>query len=117
MRTELDYGRMGRVCSIDVLKALCPTDQKFSVIKNENYGFKGKMIELKSNFLSERSQVISVNGDQTRQQPITKRVRQRSVFEPFVSLLSIKDLPIVCDNMQVAILADDTTLILSEPKM
>ena len=80
--------------------------------KLKNIGIINHNLEWFRNYLSERSQFVSVNNASSSLLNILSGVPQGSILGPLLFLIYINDLPL-CSNFLTLLFADDTTLLLS----
>ena len=69
-------------------------------------GIRGNVLNWISDFLSSRTQYVTVNGYQSRSVPVTSGVPQGSVLGPSLFIYYINDLPKLCEAL-CEIFADD----------
>ena len=75
-----------------------------------NYGFRGKVLELLIDYLSNRSQYVALHDCYFTLLPINCGVPQGSILGPILFLLYVND---IANNMkfaQILLFADDTTI-------
>ena len=71
------------------------------------YGIQGNVLNWITDFLSNRSQFVTVNGSSSEPAPVTSGVPQGSVLGPILFIYYINDMPDVTDE-ELKIFADDT---------
>ena len=111
IRNAIDKKLTGQVCYIDLQKAFDTLDHKILLNKMEKLGLRGNINHLIGSYLTNRWQYIKANSMSTEKLKLCTGVPQGSVLGPFLFLLYINDLPNVCQNSQMMIFADDTTII------
>ena len=84
--------------------------------KLKGYGINDNLLSWINDFLTGRSQYVTVNDKSSEEVPVTSGVPQGSVLGPSLFIYYINDLPKVCETL-LNIFADDTksyTSILSQ---
>ena len=81
--------------------------------KLEHYGFRGITNTWFRNYLTNRKQLISIEGTESTQKCIEVWVPQGSVLEPLLFLLFINDLPNATEFF-TSLFADDTGVLMSD---
>jgi len=93
----------------DFAKAFDVIDHTLLLKKLKLYGLSSNTLNLLSSFLSDRKQLVSINGSQSSLLPVHFGIPQGSVLGPVLFSIYINDLPlfieIICEMF-----ADDTTL-------
>ena len=74
------------------------------------YGIKGNIQCWISAFLNDRSQIVVVNGVESKSAPVISGIPQGSVFGPLLFVIYINDLPEYV-NSDVFLFADDTKVL------
>ena len=77
------------------------------LFKLSGYGIQDKTLDWIESFLSDRSQRVVVEGEQSDPAPVTSGVPQGSVLGPILFLVFINDLP-KCVGSSCRLFADDT---------
>ncbi|CAM1312392.1 Uncharacterised protein r2_g2279 [Pycnogonum litorale] len=100
---------------IDFSKAFDTINHNILIKKLWKYGVRDKALDLFKNYLSNRTQYVAVNKQTSDSIPINIGVPQGSILGPFLFLVYVNDLPLVCENSSVNMFADDTSLITTGP--
>ena len=95
---------------IDLSKAFDTLDHSILLSKLKYYGVTGCSYDLLSSYLTDRFQIVEFSGHKSDTTPISTAVPQSSVLGPLLFLIYINDLPLVSNNFDMLIHADDTTL-------
>ena len=74
-------------------------------------GVRDKNLKLIKSYLTERSQVVRVNGEISNSEKVTSGVPQGSVLGPLFFLVFINDLPDKCNTVIPLLFADDAKFI------
>ena len=91
---------------LDFKKAFDSVPHKRLIEKLKGYGIKDNLLSWIKDFLSERSQYVTVNNNKSKSVPVTSGVPQGSVLGPTLFVYFINDLPSICEAL-VEIFADD----------
>ena len=111
IRTAIEKKSVGQSSFIDLKKPFDTLDHEILITKMEKYGFRGKVKNILSSYLRNRSQFVYYNGPKTSKQQICTDVPQGSVLGPFLFLLYVNDLPNLIEDSQITMFADDTNLL------
>ena len=98
---------------LDFAKAFDTVNHKILIQKLEYYGVKGSTLALFENYLSDRIQVVEVNGKVSEKGVIKHGVPQGSILGPLLFLLYINDISQSSDVLKFFLFADDTTVFYS----
>ena len=104
---KLDNNKPVDAAYLDFRKAFDTVPHKRLISKLRGYGVEGRLLDWIQDFLSDRSQYVSVNGHCSESVPVTSGVPQGSVLGPTLFIYFINDLPLVT-NLPMNIFADDT---------
>ena len=96
---------------LDFRKAFDTVSHKRLLCKLKSYGVHGQIFKWVEDFLSNRTQYVSVNGNNSNRIPVTSGVPQGSVLGPTLFIYFINDLPDIVD-CDIRIFADDTKIYL-----
>ena len=94
---------------MDFRKAFDSVPHRRLMQKVEAHGVKGKVYLWIQDFLSNRTQQVTVNGTTSEEADVTSGIPQGSVLGPLLFILYINDLP-DCVQNEVRMFADDTKL-------
>ena len=107
---DLDHNNVTGLVFVDYKKAFDLIDHGLLLKKLESYGLTERDLNLIKNYLSGRSQFVSIDGFQSVARKVTCGVSQGSVLGPLLFIVFINDLPAAIKHSIVDIYADDTTL-------
>ena len=108
---NLDKGLQTDVVFMDIAKAFDTVDHSKMLQKLREFGFSGSVLLWLKNYLSGRSQRVTVHGATSQSLPITSGVPQGSLLSPFLFSVYINDLPNhLSSSTGVGLFADDTKL-------
>ena len=92
---------------LDFRKAFDTVPHKRLLSKLHGYGVQSNLLSWIEDFLSDRTQYVSINGQCSESVHVSSGVPQGSVLGPSLFIYYINDLPSVCEAL-VKIFADDT---------
>ena len=105
-------GKQTDIILLDFSKAFDKVNHEKLIFKLHNYGIRGKTLSWIKAFLNGRSQTVVLEGDCSKEVPVTSGVPQGSVLGPILFLAYINDLPDKVKS-QVRLFADDTAAYLA----
>ena len=91
---------------LDFAKAFDTVPHKRLIKKLEGYGVHDNVLKWIEDFLSDRTQYVSVNGERSNSMPVTSGVPQGSVLGPVLFIYFINDMPNVTKE-DMNLFADD----------
>ena len=95
---------------LDFATAFDTVNHKILIEKLNYYGVQGKTLSLFESYLSNRTQVVEVNGKTSEKGLIKHGVPQGSILGPLLFLLYINDISKSSDILKFFLFADDTTV-------
>ena len=101
-------GKQADLILLDFSKAF----DKVNHSKLHQYGIRGNALSWIRAFLGNRSQMVVIEGEESRSVPVSSGVPQGSVLGPILFLVFINDLPEKLSS-QVRLFADDTAVYLT----
>ena len=102
-------GDVTDVIYLDFAKAFDTVPHQRLLAKLESYGIEGDTLKWINAFLSNRTQVVKVNGEESFSAPVLSGIPQGSVLGPLLFVIYINDLPEAVKS-SVFLFADDTKL-------
>ena len=105
--TKLDQGEEVEACVLDFSKAFDKVNHNKLLYKLASYGVSYQLVAWIDNFLTDRTQKVVIDAEESPEAPVTSGVPQGSVIGPAMFLFYINDLP---DNLKssIRLFADDT---------
>ena len=96
---------------IDLSKAFDTISHSILLKKLQHYGIRGLVYEFLKSYLSNRSQLVDIDGVYSNLLNITCGVPQGSILGPMLFMIYINDLHLCSELLKKNLFADDTTLI------
>ena len=109
-KKELDNHKVISLVSMDLSKAFDTLPHDLIVKKLEDYGGDSKVINLVTNYLSDRQQRVRLSGQHSSMKTIMKGVPQGSIVGPILFNIFMNDLSYVIDECTLFTYADYTQL-------
>jgi hypothetical protein len=110
---SLDGGGLCDVVFLDFSKAFDTVPHTLLLEKLFAYGIRGNLLSWLTDYLSQRFQVISINGSFSSPVPISSGVVQGSVLGPLLFSIFVNDVDNVIESSNVIKYADDIKLTIS----
>ena len=95
---------------LDFAKAFDTVPRQRLINKLNSYGIIGNILNWITAFLSNRSQIVRVNGAHSKSSEVISGIPQGSVFEPILFVIYINDLPDEVNSSKF-LFADDTEIL------
>ena len=95
---------------LDYAKAFDKVDSDLLILKLKKHGFGNKFVDWIQSFLSDREQVVVLNGVHSDIVKVLSGVPQGTVLGPLLFISFINDLEQVVTSSTVCFFADDTSL-------
>ena len=115
LHNSLDIGEEVFTLYLDFCKAFVKVNHYLLIEKSKNFGIGGKLLQLLSSYLEDRSQRTVINNIYSEYLPTNSRVPQGSVHGPLLFLVFINDLLDVLETSIAYLFADDTKLNNTDP--
>ncbi len=110
----MDAGRLTGALFIDFRKAFDTVDHQCLTTKLPHYGVENTELKWIEDYLSNRSQIVSFEGENSREEKISFGVPQGSILGPLLFLIHVNDLHHQIEKSSIIMYADDTVLLFSD---
>ena len=107
-KKELDNHKVINLVPTDLSKAFDTLPHDLIVKKLENYGGDSKVINLVTNYLSDRHQCVRLRGQHSSMKTLMRGVPQGSILGPSLFNIFMNDLSYAIDECTLFTYADDT---------
>ena len=114
LQSSLDAGQESRLISLDFSSAFDKVNHRALLFKIRNLGVGDRFLDILNDFLSNRTQRVSVDGSFSSYFDVKSGVPQGSVLGPLLFILYTSDMWSGIDSCMVSY-ADDTTLFANIP--
>ena len=114
LQTALESGHVARIVQIDFIAAFGRANHLCILYKLCSVGIGGSVLSILTQFLSNRSQSVMVDGCLSQLVNVVSGVPKDSVLGPLLSLLYTSELFSILENILIGY-ADDSTLIAVVP--
>ena len=106
---NINNGKLNSMIFLDIKKAFDTVDHKILLMKLSCYGIKDNSLKLIECYLKDRIQCCSVNGHLSSLELIECGVPQGSIVGPLLFSSYMNDLPHFLPNIDITMVADDTS--------
>ena len=113
IRRCLDKGMFSCGVFIDLEKAFDTVNHKILIHKLDHYGIRENSLSWIKSYLSNRKQLVNLNGVKSNYEKVSCGVPQGSILGPLLFLIYINDMHIAVKSSIVHHFADDTNLLFS----
>ena len=114
VRKNMDMGQLTGALFIDLRKAFDTVDHQSLTSKLLCYGVENNELKWIEDYLSNRSQIVSFEGEKSREEKILFGVPQGSILGPLLFLIHVNDLHHQIQKSNLIMYADDTVLLFSD---
>ena len=110
----MDKGQLTGALFIDLRKAFDTVDHKSLTLKVSNYGIENTELKWIKDYLSNRSQIVSFEGEKSREEKIWFVVPQGSILGPPLFLIYVNELHQQVEKSNIIMYADETVFFFSD---
>ena len=110
IRLGIDQGLLTGAVFLDLRKAFDTVDLTVILQKLDTYNVRGTELAWFRNYLHSRTQVVTVENEQSERGQITLGVPQGSIIWPLLFVLLMNDLPDCLTTCKTLMYADDTVI-------
>ena len=114
IRKNMDMGQLTGALFIDLRKAFDTADHQSLTSKLLCYGVENTELKWIEDYFSNRSQIVSFEGEKSREEKILFGVPQGSILGPLLFLIHVNDLQQQRQKANHIMYADDTVLLFSD---
>ena len=111
---NINENEINDICMFDLAKCFDTVDHKLLFLKLSKYGLNGTELQWFTNYLNERTQVVTINSKMSNTKLIDKGVPQGSILGPLLFTIFLNDFPSCLSNAFCNIFADDTMIGVSD---
>ncbi len=113
VRSNLDKGLFSCGVFVDLEKAFDTVNHEILISKLDHYGIRDNALKWVQSYLTNRKQLVTLNGAKSKQMDISCGVPQGSILGPLLFIIYINDMHQAVKSSKVHHFADDTNLLYS----
>ena len=113
----MDKGNYVLGLFLDLKNVFDTVDHKILLDKLEIIGIRGHALQFFNSYLTDRKQVVIINGKNSKTKCITTGVPRGSVLGLLFFLIYINDIQYACNSENIRLIADDTSHFLHDNKL